>query len=93
LETKLANHQKSIEQLDIMQKQGNEACKSWESKMRKHISKRKKLMAQSSQFESTIVEIRSRISEESDQWSEVLKPLIAEAISELQSLHEHLSQK
>eukprot|EP00656_Telonema_subtile_P013619 TRINITY_DN16918_c0_g1_i1.p1 TRINITY_DN16918_c0_g1~~TRINITY_DN16918_c0_g1_i1.p1 ORF type:complete len:976 (-),score=290.53 TRINITY_DN16918_c0_g1_i1:195-3122(-) len=87
---KLENHQQSMEKLEAMQKSGNDLCQSWESKMRKHITKRKKLFAQSSTFDETVGDINTKIGEEKDQWTEVLKPLIADAIAELTKLHEQL---
>jgi chromosome segregation ATPase len=90
---KFDKHIAAMEKLEEMQKDGKALCESWENKMRKHKTKAKKLIAQSSVFNTTVSEIQTRIGEESDQWTEVLKPLIAEAISELQNLHNQLDNK
>jgi len=90
---KFERHIAAMEKLEQMQKDGKALCESWENKMRKHKTKAKKLIAQSSVFNTTVSEIQTRIGEESDQWTEVLKPLIAEAITELQNLHNQLDNK
>jgi len=89
-QAKLSRFNESMQKMETMQKSGNDLCQGWEQKMRKHTNKRKKLVAQSSTFDGQVDEIKTRIGEEKDQWSEVLKPLIAEAIAELTNLQNQL---
>ena len=89
-QAKLNSFEESMQKMETLQKSGNDLCSEWETKMRKHTIKRKKLVAQSSTFDDQVDEIKTRIGEEKDQWSEVLKPLITEAIAELTKLQNQL---
>jgi len=65
----------------------------WEVKMRKHVQKRKRLMALSNTFGVDIQDVQNRANDEQTHWKESLKPLIQNAIGQLGTLLEQLDKE
>jgi len=91
--TKLEEHETSVGQLHSVVHDTHLVMADWEVKMRKHVQKRKRLMALSNTFGVDIQDVQNRANDEQTHWKESLKPLIQNAIGQLGTLLEQLDKE
>ena len=92
-ERALEGHNTAVATLHSVVHDTHVVMADWEVKMRKHVQKRKRLVALSNTFGVDIQDIRNRYNDEGTHWNEGLKPLIQDAIQQLNSLLEQLEQE
>jgi len=91
--TRLEGHDSAVGTLQSLVRDTHAVMADWEIKMRKHVQKRKRLVALSNTFGVDIQDIQNRCNDEKTHWKESLKPLIQDSISQLGTLLEQLDRE
>jgi dGTP triphosphohydrolase len=89
----LDGHHSSVSSLQQVVADTNAVMANWESKMRKHIQKRKRLVALSNTFGVDVQDIQNRANDERSHFKESMRPLIVNAIDQLGELLKQLDSE
>jgi len=89
----LDGHHSSVSSLQQVVADTNAVMADWESKMRKHIQKRKRLVALSNTFGVDVQDIQNRANDERSHFKESMRPLIVNAIDQLGELLKQLDSE
>ena len=88
----LEEHETSVNTLTQLVHDTHLVMADWEVKMRKHVQKRKRLVALSNTFNVDVQDVQNRVGDEQSHWKEQLKPLISNAIEQLVKLQAQLDR-
>ena len=88
----MQEHEESVTTLRQLVNDTHLVMADWEVKMRKHVQKRKRLVALSNTFNVDVQDVKARADEEETHWKDSLRPLVVTAIDQLGALLKQLDR-